>query len=127
MKNVRLIALAASVAALAVAGTAVAAANTTVVTKVTGSCVVARSGTAKSTTSVAIAGSNVASAFNTMTGCQAPVAIVQRIARTGVEMPFNSQGFRCTPSMTGSTGRWKCLFQAADTATRITLSFSYRY
>lgn len=123
--NVHTIVIAAAVTALSATTVAIAAPNTVVVNSTKGTCVVAKAGTAKGPTTVTVGGAQVASAFLDMTGCVAPVAIVRK---AGVfQMPFRSQGFACTPGITGRTGTWKCIFRAADTATMITLSFSYRY
>ncbi len=123
--NARTIAIATAVAALSATTAAIAAPDTVVVNSTKGTCVVSKAGTAKGPTTVMVSGTQVANAFLDMTGCAAPVAIVRKAGV--IQMPFHSQGFACTPSITGSTGAWKCTFRAADTATKITLSFSYRY
>ena len=119
----------AAAAAIALAGTgaAMAAPAPNAVNSVTSTCVVAKSGKAKSATTVKITGSNLAASFLSSTGCQSPVAIVQKIAKTGVQQPFTSGLYNCTPSISGSTGKWTCKFQAADTGGKLTLTFTYKY
>jgi hypothetical protein len=120
--------LAAAAGALAIAApAALAGPAPTVVTSATGTCAVGKVVGLASATSVSISGTQLAAPFLSMTGCQAPYAIVKRIGATGVQRPFVAQGFRCTPSISGSTGRWTCLFQAADTDAQITMRFTTRY
>ena len=71
--------------------------------------------------------SDLAAAFLPTTGCQQAVTIVNKVAGTGIEKPFRSGYYACTPSISGSTGNWKCTFQAADTDGKATLSFTYKY
>ncbi len=127
MKTSKILAAVAAVATLTTAGSALAAPQNPVVTSVTTKCVVAKSGKAKAATTVTIAGSQIAPAFLSGTGCQSPMTIVQKIARTGIQRPFTSGLYTCTPSISGSTGKWTCVFQAADTASKLTIRFTYRY
>lgn len=125
--RITVIAATASAAIMAVAATAVAAPVPNAVNSVSGTCVVTKAGKMKAATTVKTTGSNLAPAFLDMTGCEAPVAIVKRIASTGIQKQFRAQGFLCTPSISGSTGKWKCVFNAADTPGTIRLSFTYTY
>ena len=60
---------------------------------------------------------------------------VQQVVRQGVnngyQMPYMSQGFRCTPtldgSMNASTARFTCKLQGADVPTTVTLTFTAPY
>jgi len=56
---------------------------------------------------------------------------VARVVRKGVnggyEMPYASQGFRCTPSVTGGTARFTCTLRGADVPTTVKLRFKARY
>ncbi len=122
-------ALSGSLALAAAAALPAAAAGpaATLVTRATGTCVVAAVPGLSGTTTVTSSGTQLAPSFLDLTGCQAPAAIVTRIGATGIEKPFAAQGFRCTPSISGASGRWTCRFQAADTSGQITLTFRTRY
>ena len=60
---------------------------------------------------------------------------VQQVVRQGVnngyQMPYMSQGFRCTPtldgSMNASTARFTCKLRGADVPTTVTLTFTAPY
>ena len=122
-----LIALGAAGALLAVTAAGIAAPAPNAVNTYSGSCVVTKAGKMKGAVTVALTGSNLASSFLDLTGCTTPVTVVRRIARTGAQMPFNANGMQCTPSISGSTGKWRCVFQAADTPGKVTYTFTYKY
>jgi hypothetical protein len=60
---------------------------------------------------------------------------VQQVVRDGVnqgiQKPYMSEGFRCTPtldgSMNASTARFTCKLQGADVPTTVTLTFTAPY
>jgi hypothetical protein len=60
---------------------------------------------------------------------------VKQVVRQGVDqriqMPYMSQGFRCTPTLDGSTNastaRFTCKLQGADVPTTVTLRFKAAY
>jgi hypothetical protein len=60
---------------------------------------------------------------------------VQQVIRDGVdqgyEMPYTSQGFRCTPvvdgAMNASTAHFTCKLQGADVPTTVTVTFTAPY
>jgi len=56
---------------------------------------------------------------------------ISRVVRKGIngryEMPYVSQGFRCTPSVTGQTAKFTCKLRGADVPTTIKLTFKARY
>ncbi len=122
-----IIAAAAAVTALATAGVATAAPAANAVDSVNATCVVSKAGKIKQATTVTITGKDLAGSFLGTTGCQQPVAIVRKVATTGIEKPFRSGLFACTPSVSGSSAKWKCVFNAADTDGTATLSFTYKY
>ncbi|NBQ44359.1 MAG: hypothetical protein EBU23_18340 [Mycobacteriaceae bacterium] len=127
MNAPRIIAGAAAALALVGTGAAMAAPAPNAVNSMSATCVVAKSGKAKAATTVKITGSNLAASFLSGTGCQSPVTIVQKIAKTGIQEPFRSGLYSCTPSISGSTGKWTCSFQAADTDGMLKLTFTYKY
>ena len=123
----KIIAAAAAVAALATAGAATAAPAANAVDSASLTCVVSKAGKIKQATTVTIKGSDLATSFVSTAACSQAVTIVKKVATTGVEKPFQSGLYRCTPSISGNTGKWKCVFQAADTGGNATLSFTYKY
>lgn len=118
---------AAVVAALATAGAATAAPAPNVLDSTSLTCVVSKGGKIKQATTVSIKGSNLAASFASTASCSQAVTIVKKVATTGIEKPFQSGLYNCTPSISGNTGKWKCVFQAADTGGASTLSFTYKY
>jgi hypothetical protein len=56
---------------------------------------------------------------------------IAKVVRKGVngkyEMPYTSQGYRCTPSVNGQTADFTCKLRGGDVATTIKLTFSARY
>jgi hypothetical protein len=60
---------------------------------------------------------------------------IQQVIRDGVnqgtQMPYQSEGFRCTPvldgSMNASTARFTCKLQGADVPTTVVLTYSAAY
>jgi hypothetical protein len=60
---------------------------------------------------------------------------VQKLVRAGVnnevQKPYNSEGFRCVPtldgSMNASTARFTCKLQGADVPTTVTVTFTAPY
>jgi hypothetical protein len=58
-------------------------------------------------------------------------ATIAKVVRKGVngryEMPYTSQGFRCTPTVTGQMANFTCKLRGGDVATTIKLTFAARY
>jgi hypothetical protein len=56
---------------------------------------------------------------------------IAKVVRKGVngtyEMPYTSQGYRCTPSVNGQTASFTCKLRGGDVATTIKLTFNARY
>lgn len=98
----------------------------TAVTSVIGTCTVAKLPGLSKATKVRIRGTDLAASFLTMTGCDSSYAIVGKAAT--MQMPFSLAGFDCTPVMVSKrVGKWSCAFAAADSAARISQTFTARY
>jgi hypothetical protein len=57
--------------------------------------------------------------------------VVRRGVDQGIQKPYMSEGFRCTPvldgSMNASTARFTCKLQGADVPTAVTVTFTAPY
>jgi hypothetical protein len=62
-----------------------------------------------------------------LASCTAASALVKGVARTGAEMPVTVQGSQCTPSVSGSTAKWTCVENGADSGLKITTKFPLTY
>jgi hypothetical protein len=62
-----------------------------------------------------------------LASCTAASALVKGVARTGAEMPVTVQGSQCTPSVSGSTAKWTCVENGADSGLTITTKFPLTY
>ena len=62
-----------------------------------------------------------------LASCSAASALVKGVARTGAEMPVTVQGSQCTPSVSGSTAKWTCVENGADSGLTITTEFPLTY
>jgi hypothetical protein len=70
---------------------------------------------------------NVPASQTGLASCTAASALVKGVARTAAEMPVTVQGSQCTPSVSGSTAKWTCVENGADSALTITTKFPLTY
>lgn len=54
-------------------------------------------------------------------------AVVKKAVNNGYQMPFQAQGFRCTPTVKGNTTTFLCSLRGADVPTTVWLAFSAHY
>lgn len=77
---------------------------------------------------VDVAASNLVSAQADQASCATVGSVVKSIGRQQIEMPTRLQGFRCTPIVRGGgLARYNCVFQAADNAGKVVLTWQMRY
>lgn len=62
-----------------------------------------------------------------LASCDAASALVKGVARTQAEQPVTVQGSQCTPSVSGSTAKWTCVENGADSGLTITTKFPLTY
>ena len=77
---------------------------------------------------VDVAASNLVPSQADQGSCATVGSVVKTIGRQQVEMPTRVQGFRCNPIVHGGTlARYNCVFQAADNAGKVVLTWQMRY
>ena len=62
-----------------------------------------------------------------LASCAQASSLVKGVAQTQAEMPVTVEGFACTPSVSGSTAKWTCVLNGADSALTITTKFPLTY
>ncbi|MBJ7343591.1 MAG: hypothetical protein JHC46_08400 [Solirubrobacteraceae bacterium] len=70
---------------------------------------------------------DVPSSQTALASCDAASALVKGVARTQAEQPVTVQGSQCTPSVSGSTAKWTCVENGADSGLTITTKFPLTY
>lgn len=77
---------------------------------------------------VDVAASNLVPSQADQGSCATVGSVVKTIGRQQIEMPTRVQGFRCNPIVHGGTlARYNCVFQAADNAGKVVLTWQMRY
>ena len=69
---------------------------------------------------------NVASSAASRLQCDQIRAVVRTLVRREAEMPQRVDGYRCTPTVTGSKLAWECVYRGGKPRTTVTLDFAYR-
>ena len=81
---------------------------------------------------VKISGSLVSSAFENLANCKTARKVTKQTTKSGAKKgdKVNAQGYRCTlkkvtaTQPTGADYKWKCVFKAADTPTKIVMKYT---
>jgi hypothetical protein len=128
MKRIAVIgAVVLAVPALA-APAAMAKSNTVIADDITANCVAKISSkmtAAKSIKSV-LSAKDVVTSMEQFIKCSNANKVVTKAAKKGLEKPFNSSGFRCTPTVAADnvTVKYACKLTGADNPTSATLEFT---
>jgi hypothetical protein len=76
-------------------------------------------------------GVNIGEASSKAAGAKARCGQVKKVVNglvtAGAEMPLKVNGYRCTPTITGTKVAWKCVWRGGSPRTNVTLLFAYRY
>lgn len=108
--------------------TTTATTTTTAPINITRTCTVNNiPGVAGNSTVANVNATDVPASQTALASCTAASALVKGVARTGAEMPVTVQGSQCTPSVSGSTAKWTCVENGADSGLTITTKFPLTY
>ena len=102
--------------------------TTTAPINITRSCTVNNiAGVVGGSTVANVNATDVPASQTALASCAQASSLVKGVARTQAEMPVTVEGFACTPSVSGSTAKWTCVLNGADSALTITTKFPLTY
>lgn len=111
-------------------GPAAADPDTTVIApKVAATCTakVSTKYTKSSAVKSAVAATDVVASMEPSVYCTTVNKIVAKGVNAGYEKPYRSNGYKCTPSVSGDTTAFVCKFAGADNPTKAVVTFKVVY